>query len=150
MSADHEWHVAINRFHHPDVGTHPEWCHWMYEAKTAMNEQQRLTRLFLAERTGKLRVIHQQCSRQPEEPLADNHLTCCLGVECRKCPQLLALDSAKMTPEEIDTAKSWTCVAHILSKGGDISGEGYVLDESDKEFWQRTYANLAADPPDEP
>ncbi len=145
--AEQEWHCAINTFS-TDRPTEHEWPRWLYEAKTASMEVERLEFLHARERMGKLPVVHQQCSRQAPEQLTENFLTCCLGVECRKCPELAAIGTAKMPPEEIDRAKAWTCVGHILSKGGDPSGEGFITDESDRIFWERTYASMAADPED--
>ena len=147
--AHHEWHCAINRFHYPDdTGPGLEHRSWMYEAKDAQAEVRRLPRLFQLERTGALRKQHVQCSMSDPVPVADNHLTCCLGVECRKCPELLALESPKLSPEQVDEIKAWTCVTHIISKGGDQAREGYILTTDDIMFWQNTYASLASNPED--
>lgn len=149
----HRWHVAINQFmfHGPD----PKWTRdfsqhrWMYDAKTAVDEVPRLRMLFEMERTGKLRQVHQQCSHSAPEPIPENVLTCCLGVKCRECPALQGLDKMEGAPEEIDTAKAWTCVAHILSKGGDVAGEGYILTTDDRMYWDRLHASLAMPNPDD-
>jgi len=138
----HRWHVAINAFHHgPERREHRS---WMYEAKDAAGEVHRLPLLFAMEREGRLPAIHQQCSRSESEPIVDNHLTCCLGVRCSECPELLAVDAMEGSPEDKDTAKAWTCVTHIISKGGDPAKEGYILTVDDRMFWERTYANLAS------
>lgn len=139
---DNEWHAAINAFNWNRPKDEP-YRSWMYEAKDARRESKRLVRLFKAEREGTLPGSHKQCSMTPTVPVTDNHLTCCLGVQCRKCPELLALDSAKMEPAQIDEAKAWTCVAHILTKGGDEAREGYVLTTDDQMFWSNVYASLA-------
>lgn len=146
---DHPWHVAVNRLHDERREKNEERSRFMYEAKAAAHEVPRLMLLFKDEREGRLTKIHRQCTLSPTEHVVDNHLTCCLGVECRKCPELLALEKAELTPEAIDRAKAWTCVAHVLSKGGDVSGEGYILTEDDKMFWQRTYESMAAVDPGE-
>lgn len=143
----HEWHVAINRFH--DSRPHGEGSAWMYEAKDAADEIPRSAILFAAEREDRLPKVHQQCSFSAPEPIAKNELTCCLGVKCAECPQLKAIESAKLAPEQIDLAKAWTCAIHIVSKGGDQAREGYLLTTDDRMFWDRTYANLAADMPEE-
>lgn len=147
----HAWHVAINQFNWPRDGKPPAGeRHWMYEAKTMADEVPRLMTLFRMERTGQLTPLHQQCSHAPTEPVVDNHLTCCLGMECRACPELKALEAMEgRTAEEIDTAKAWTCAAHIVSKGGDLAGEGYVLTTDDRMYWDRLYRNLAMPNPDE-
>lgn len=145
----HEWHVAINRFHDGKAGT-GEWKRFMYEAKSAADEVPRLALLFKMEREKKLPETHQQCSCCPPEPVPSNHLTCCLGTKCAACPMLLALEQAKLTPEQIDLAKAWTCTAHILSDGGDIMNEGYILTVDDRMFWDNVYQSLAAsDEPDD-
>ena len=147
---DHEWHVAINRFMIPEkIGT-DGWSasSFMYEAKTAWSESRRLALLFRMEREGKLAKTHQQCSHSAPEPVAENHLSCCLGEKCAACPYLLALDAAEITPEQRDEAKAWTCVTHIISKGGDPAKEGYILTVDDRMFWDRLYENMGAEPPE--
>ncbi len=141
----HKWHVAINRFHNGKIGT-PDWRGWMYEAKMLADEVPRMVKLFKAEREKTLPVLHRQCSHSPEEPVQNNHLRCCLGVECQACPELLALDKIEhCAPEQIDQAKSWTCAAHILSEGGDRAGEGYLLTVDDRMFWDRVYESMSGD-----
>jgi hypothetical protein len=137
----HEWHVAINKV--AKVGD-PNWPHFMYEAKTLADEVPRLAVLFKMEREKKLPQIHKQCSMSAPEPIKENHLSCCLGKKCAECPYLLALDAAKLEPEQIDTAKAWTCASHILSKGGDTAGEGYLMTVDDRMYWDNVYPNLAA------
>jgi hypothetical protein len=120
----------------------------MYEAKTAADEVPRLAHLFRLERTNGLAKVHRQCSHAAAEPITENVLSCCLGVKCAACPELQAVAAMAGTPEEIDIAKAWTCTAHILSKGGDVAGEGYILTTDDRMYWDRVYGNLAAS--DEP
>lgn len=145
-----EWHVAINSFHFDEDGndTGNEYKPWMYLAKAAAGEAPRLTRLFAQERQGQLPQIHQQCSHSESEPIKDNHLTCCLGTKCLECPQLLALDKAKLEPEQVDYAKAWTCASHILFESGNDeyafdSSEGFILRVDDRMFWDGIYSNLA-------
>lgn len=140
-----EWHVAINRYNSGKAGT-SEWKRWMYEAMRMADEVPRMTKLFGMERRGDLPKTHQQCSLSPVEPIPDNHLRCCLGTKCAECPQLLAIESmARVTPEDIDTAKAWTCAAHIASEGGDMMNEGYILTVSDRMYWDRVCENLSAE-----
>lgn len=138
---NHRWHVAINRYN-----TNGKFERWMYEAKSAADEVPRLQILFANERERTLPSTHQQCSHSPGKPIADNHLTCCLGVKCRECPHLMALEAIETgNPAEIDQAKAWTCATHIISKGGDFANEGYLLTVSDRMFWDQVYQNLAGD-----
>lgn len=138
----HEWHVSINK--HNDVKNGIEIKRWMYEAKTMADEVPRMVLLFKKERLGELRKSHKQYSMQQSEPILNSHLKCCLGVKCAECPELLALNNMeRVTQEEIDTAKAWTCAAHIVSEGGDLMREGYLLDVSDRMYWDNVYENLS-------
>lgn len=142
----HSWHVAINGYHYPKDGGPAigERSRWMYDAKDAAQEVKRLPLLFQMEREGTLPKLHRQCSHAEPEPVAKNELTCCLGVKCASCPQLLALNAMQAaTPEDIDQAKAWTCVSHILSQGGDMAAEGFILTTDDRMYWNNLYANLA-------
>lgn len=148
----HHWHVAINRYVWPKDGpvrSH-ESVKWMYEAKEMSVEVPRLALLHKMERCGELPKTHRHCSHPEVEPVPDNHLICCLGVKCRECPELLALDAMAVPPEVIDEAKAWTCATHIAFKGGDFAREGYLLTVDDKMFWSRVYTSMAGgDPADE-
>lgn len=146
----HSWHGAINQFIHPPEAKHDH-EHWkknrsMYWAKTAFGEVERLPMLFEMERTGKLAKTHKACAHcgPPPQEVQDNHLTCCLGVECRACPMLVALDSVDCTDEERDQIKAWTCIAHILSSGGDVANEGFILTTDDRMYWDSVHQSLAS------
>jgi len=145
-----QWHVAINEYVLPlnKPGGRPKWdeTRFMYDAKTDSQEVPRLAYLFKQERTGKLRKVHQQCSHSRPEAVPDNHLTCCLGVKCSECPHLKGLDAAKVSPEMRDWFKAWTRATHIISKGGDMAGEGYILTVDDRMYWDTVYSHLAANP----
>lgn len=146
---DHRWHVAINKHSNECRKIGEDWPRFMYEAKTASQESERLALLFAREREGKLCKVHRQCSHSAPEPVEDNHLTCCLGKKCKECPHLLALEKADLPPEEIDKAKAWTCVAHILQNGGDVAGEGYLMTVDDRMFWDRVYDSMSYTPEDD-
>ena len=146
----HQWHVAINRYVWPKDGPVRELAavRWMYEAKEVASEVPRLTVLHQMERCGELPKLHRHCSHSAEEPVPDNHLTCCLGVKCRACPELTALSAMQASPEAIDEAKAWTCATHIISKGGDWAREGYLMTVDDRMYWDRVYASMAMANPD--
>lgn len=141
----HKWHVALNEANF--VGD-KDFRHWMYDAKQLADEVPRLVYLFALERQDKLPKLHRQCSHSSTEEVFDNHLTCCLGVECRKCEHLAALDKANLTPEQIDECKAWTCAAHILTEQGTQphidTSEGFILTTDDRMYWDRVYSSLAA------
>lgn len=144
-----EWHVSVNRLHYDGDKWNEVRRDWMYEAMSAHDAVRYLPGLFRRERLGELRKVHQQCSMSAPEPIVDNKLTCCLGVACKECPALLALDASKVTPEQLDEIKAWTCVTHIVSEGGDKAREGYVLTTDDQMFWGNVYTSLAANPEDD-
>jgi len=143
---DHAWHVALNAANFSNGMD--SFRHWMYHGKQLADEVPRLIYLFKSERTEGLATTHRQCSHSHPEPIQDNHLTCCLGVECRTCDHLLALEKAELTPEQIDECKAWTCAAHILTECGahpnqyDTS-EGFIQTTGDRMYWERVYASLA-------
>ena len=144
---NHEWHVAINKFAMPRRGE--DWPRFMYDAKEAYAEPNRLAILFERERTGKLRKVHKQCSLSPTVSIPENYLSCCMGKKCKECEFLAAIDQAEITPEEQDTAKAWTCVTHILQNGGDVAGEGFLLTVDDRMFWDNVYESMSYDPENE-
>jgi hypothetical protein len=147
---NHQWHVAINRTSDQEREAQRAWPRFMYDAKHAAQEVPRLALLFKLERENKLTKTFRRCSCCSEEKhVVDNHLTCCLGTECRKCPFLLGLESAKMSAEQRDWIKAWTCVGHILQSGGDVSGEGFIMTEEDRMYWDNVYQSLAGEPPTE-
>jgi hypothetical protein len=159
---DHPWHVEINR-HSSEQGFGA--VSWMYDAKHLAEEVPRLALLFGIERRGELPVIHHQCSRDHAgTPVPDNHLTCCLGVECRTCPHLAVVDRVKtrrdysvhpsvelaVTDDERDVLKAWTCAAHIMRSAPSVdTSEGFVLTTDDRMYWNNVYASLSAGDPDD-
>lgn len=143
MSYNYEWHHALNDYNKIESG---EFKHWMYDALTCKNEVPRLARLFKAEREDKLPKIHQQCSMQAPVELKENFLTCCIGTKCKECPHLKALE-LKLSGDELDNAKAWTCTVHILKQPTRSidSSEGFILTEDDKMFWQNVYKSMSSD-----
>ena len=146
---NYDWHRAINQFNE-GRWRDDTYASWMYRAKEASAEVTRLSNLLKLEREGGLPKIHHQCSLdQQGTPVPDNHLSCCLGKECRKCEFLMALNATEdATPEQLDTIKAWTCVTHILTECGKNeshidTSEGFLLTTDDKLYWQNVYTSLA-------
>lgn len=141
----HEWHVAINAF---SSASGFGMARVMYLAKRVADEVPRMVLLFELERKGGLAESFKACGHdsRPADPLPDNHLRCHLGTECRKCPYLLAIDAATMTPEAKDEAKAWTCATHILveSKPDDYI-EGFVEDKTAAAFDAHMARSFAAE-----
>lgn len=141
---NHEWHVSINRYSDKIRKEKKEHPSFMYNAKIMADEVPRMIMLFKLEREDTLPKTRKQCSHQEAVPVKDNHLTCCLGIKCKECQELLALESIeRCTPKDIDTAKAWTCAAHIASRGGDFMGEGYLITVDDRIYWDKVHRNLA-------
>lgn len=138
---NYRWHVLINKFHEHKKGT--DWAFFMYEAKRLAEELPRIALWFKNEREGQMPKLHQQCSHQKAVPIEDNHLTCCLGVECRKCPFLLALKSDTLSPDEQDQVFSFTCATHILWQPSHTvdTSEGYIKTVGDQMFLDNLYNN---------
>lgn len=141
---EHEWHVAINRQVDEERESGREWPGWMYDAMHAASEVPRLALLFSHEREGKLPKTFRRCSCCGDNKhVVDNHLSCCLGKECRECPHLAGIDKANLPVEQRDWLKAWTCVGHILANGGDVAGEGFLLTVDDRMFWDSVHESLA-------
>lgn len=130
-----EWHHALN-----GEGIGNQAPHWMYTAKTVADEVPRMILLFEQERRG-LPTSYKMCGHdpQPATPLPDNHLTCALGKQCRKCPFLARIEAqANMTNEAKDEAKAWTCATHILLESKpERYFEGFLHDKSESVFNER-------------
>lgn len=141
---DYEWHRQINLHMQQDVPLNHRRHRFMYTAMEMADEVPRMAMLFALERKGELPTTHQQCSHSPREEIPENKLSCCLGVECAACPMLQALEGMEADSEAIDSAKAWTCAAHIAAEGGDKQGEGFLLTVGDRLYWDRVYESLAA------
>lgn len=128
---DGGWHSAIGKFNDERRKAGLPWSRMMYAAKQLSDEVPRMILLFEYERKG-LADSFKMCAHDPAPatPLPDNQLTCHLGVECRKCPYLAAIESATMPNEAKDEAKAWTCATHILTERPDDYIEEYIYDKS--------------------
>ena len=140
------WHSAINRFsdkEHAAGNPHPR---MMYTARMIADEVPRMILLFEQERRG-LPTRYRMCALDPAPatPLPDNHLRCALGVECRRCDYLAAIESdPAMTNEAKDEAKAWTCATHTLLRSQDEVYLDQVLrDKSDDAFDDRLARSFA-------
>jgi hypothetical protein len=144
-----DWHVAINRFSDAQRGAKGEWPRVMYHALHVADEVPRMVLLFERERTIGMAGSFKLCARDPSPatPLPDNHLRCGLGVECRKCRYLAAIDADdRMTPEAKDEAKAWTCATHfLLESRPDVYFETILRDKSDDAFDERIARSMGAE-----
>ena len=127
--ADNAWHQGINAYAtaQREAGAVFDSYRWLYNAKHAAHETYRLIYLFEDDRK------------------ADTGLVCALGTRCRDCPILAPIDAAMkrardnprwprdVDDADIDAAKAWTCIAHILHSGADPVDGVFVASNRDRE-----------------
>lgn len=164
--AAHIWHVWMNR---RNQTSGQEFDHSPYEFKSCVQfleyGHQQIQQAF----EGTLPKVYKHCSLSPAEPLPANKLKCCLGTEVITCPILLSAkevwedeanrrrefytrlgkpEKAELPKEDLFQILSHTCAWHIfteqLTRESFLdTSEGYLLDETDRQFWSRTYESLA-------
>lgn len=140
---DHPWHVAINAQVEEERRSGRGWPRFMYDAKHAAQELPRLALLFKKEREGTLAKTFRKCACCSEQKhIEENFLTCCKGVKTKECAFLIGLAKAEIPEEQKDWIKAWTCMAHILSDGGDMAGEGFITTVDDRMFWDGVHESL--------
>jgi hypothetical protein len=127
--ADNPWHQGINRYadQQRKAGVDYDDYHWLYDAKHGAHEAYRLIYLWEADRK------------------TDTGLVCALGIRCRDCGILKAIETAMVTERDnprwprdledadIDAAKAWTCIAHILHSGVTPHDGVFVANNQDRE-----------------
>jgi hypothetical protein len=126
--ADSAWHGGINTLSDTAHRSGAPWPSWLYHVKSAAHEVGRLMYLFAADRDN------------------DQDLRCALGTRCRECPILKQIEDsmiaaskrdrfpAEIEDVDIDAAKSWTCVGHILTTGHEQVIDGvFVSNKRDRE-----------------
>lgn len=160
--ADHLWHVWMNRrnFDRKDGAPHE---HSLYEFKSMLEFLEYGHRVIKDAFEGTLSKIHRQCSRSQPVQLEENVLKCaCEGVDVTKCPILLdvkqTFDDNKarydVPVEMLYRTMAKTCAWHtykvscgIEEKGFQIdTSEGYLLDTSDRMFWDNVYQSMSTNP----
>ncbi len=168
---NHIWHVWINR-RQQERGKDQPWEHSLYEFKSMLEFLSYGAKQIQEAFEGKLPQIHQQCSHQPVEQLKVlNTLKCSReAVDVTKCPILLSLRetfteelnrilpfngekaSPKLKPEDVYDLMAKTCAWHIYEEACGVpqghhfsidTSMGYLLDETDRIFWDRVHTSLA-------
>lgn len=126
---EHAYHVGINAYAEKERTAGVKWDNyrWLYEAKSAAHETYRLMYLFEADRK------------------ADTGLICALGARCRDCPILTTIEAELVAQRDhpkfprdiedadIDAAKIWTCIAHILHEREHPVDGVFVASARDRE-----------------
>lgn len=119
--ASSAWHCGINKYAEALRldGQHLPHPHWLYKVKDAAYEASRLMALFAMDRK------------------KDEDLRCALGKRCRDCPILQTIEAHMVADKntrlsrgveewDIDAAKTWTCIGHILHERIDIFDGGFI------------------------
>jgi hypothetical protein len=120
------WHGGINKYADDERKAEREWPHWLYTVKDAGFEASRLMLLFQQDRD------------------ADVDLRCALGKRCRDCPILQAIETSMVASRaapfsrgvedwDIDAAKTWTCIGHILHEKVEPFDGGFLSTARDRE-----------------
>ena len=167
-SLDHIWHSWINLRQATERESNPDhqWEHSLYEFKSMLNFLSYGHHSIQKAFEGKLPTIHKQCSRTPSIPILNNTLKCALGNEVTTCPILLQLketfDNRGKFYEDIPSESVFglmakTCAWHIYCKlvqakegwGGVDTSEGWMMDNSDRMFWDNIYRSMRQDGPDD-
>lgn len=124
--AENAWHRGINQFSDAERQAGREFPHWLYTVKSGAHELSRAMILFDMERK------------------KDEGLRCALGVTCRECPILRTIEQAMIAARsdkwpshnddaDIDGAKAFTCVGHILSSQGNPVDGVYFSRKEDRD-----------------
>jgi len=174
-NADHIWHVWINKRQDERRKGGLGWEHSLYEFKSLLQFLTYGHKQIEDAFTGNLPKAHKQCSHSPVVPVLDNKLYCCLGKEVTTCPILISLKDAvtaerdRVAPydgsrpyADVDDQQLYrlmakTCAWHIYHDACSIpdghhftcdTSEGYLIDKTDRMFWDRVYESMSASDPD--
>lgn len=142
----HNQHTRINKLS-SELGYSE--VRFMYTAKDLPGEIERMKSQHRRERLGTLPNQFVKCAtfQSPAVPIENNYLQCALGVKCKECKYLKAIDEVQTAdPSLIDEMKAYTCATHIVqqiaTKQYDMS-EGFLQDKEDRMYWQNLYKSLA-------
>jgi hypothetical protein len=174
-NADQLYHVWINRRQDERRKAGAEWEGSLYEFKSMLNFLSYGHDQIRKAVEGRLPATHRQCSRCEPEPVENNRLMCCLGKDVLTCPILCSLKAtieeeryrvapydgekhyANVDDEQLYRLMARTCAWHIYHEETGIqdghhfqvdTSEGYLLDKTDRIFWDRVYTSLAGSDPD--
>lgn len=147
--AGDSWHRGINLYAEwqRQGGVKFEDYRWLYAARHAAWEVWRLIYSFEADRK------------------SETNLRCALDVRCRECPILGAIDTAmkqeqaaqrpfprEISDSDIDAAKAWTCISHVLHARGNPVDGVFVVNDRDRQAAAdeaAAWASMADDDPGE-
>lgn len=175
-NADHLYHVWINRRQEERRKFGGELEYSLYEFKSMLDfldyGHQRIADAY----NGNLPKVHKQCSLSAAEEVKENRLVCCLGKDVLTCQLLSSLKEtiqserervapyngekpyANVDDEQMYRLMARTCAWHIyhesqgIQDGNNFSvdtSEGYLMDKTDRMFWDRVYSSMADSDPDD-
>jgi hypothetical protein len=125
--SENSWHVGMNRWADIERTSGREHPSWIYDVKSAAHETYRAMYLFQEDRE------------------KENGLQCALGVRCRDCPILGEIEKAMVDARtrqpfprdiedaDIDAAKTWVCLGHILTSGNHAIDGAFFSTEADRK-----------------
>ena len=177
-SLEHIWHVWINRRQEvlrEQLSSAHTQEHSLYEFKSMLQFLDYGHRVIQDAFEGKLPTTYKRCSHSSTLPIVNNTLRCAIGNEVTTCPILLQLRDTfqkeveracplngekpygDLPSQSVYSLMAKTCAWHIYMTscrvqegwGGIDTSEGYLMDESDRMFWQNVYSSLAQGDPDE-
>jgi hypothetical protein len=123
--AENAWHRGMNAFSDSERKAGREFPSWVYDGKNAAHESSRAMYLFAADRE------------------KDTGLKCSLGITCRECPIFNQIEKSMteartqgpfaqaIEDSDIDAAKFWTCMSHILTTQDHRVIDGTFLSTKD-------------------
>lgn len=163
--SDHIWHCWINKRQQERSKDEP-WEHSLYEFKSMLQFLTYGAKQIKDAFEGKLPQTHRQCSHHPVEKLPVLNVLKCSreGTDVTKCPLLQSLaavfDETKVEPKPrtmLYDLMAKTCAWHIYAKAVGIpeghhfaidTSMGYLMDETDRMFWNRVHTSMMMDPED--
>lgn len=134
------WHGGINAVSDAARKEGADWPRWLYSVKSAAYEMHRLMYLWKADRK------------------EDTDLRCALGHKCRDCGILQKIEAAfeadrkrdgilgpkELWDEDIDAAKTLTCIGHVIGTAPDLYWEGILSTKMDRDHSEAEGRMLAS------
>lgn len=121
------WHAGMNAYSDAERKAGREWPSWIYKVKSAAQETYRAMYLFQADRK------------------EDSGLKCAFNVRCRDCPILKEVEGAMIAARtrapfhrdiedsDIDAAKTWVCIGHILDGKQAVMDGAFFSTKADRD-----------------
>lgn len=158
----HLWHVWMNKRNEGRAGS-DDWEHSTYEFKNLIDWLQYGHERIASAFEDRLPKTHRQCSLSEAEAVPQNVLKCCLGEDVTTCQILASLRKTigeyreqpfyrDFSDADLYRLMSFTCGWHIFTTAVGVpkkhqfhcdTSEGYMLDVTDRMFWDRVYSSMS-------